>query len=125
RGLGSGLSDITRADQAPVERIEGSCRATLELQLAQDPADVCFHGLLTNLELARDLLVRLSAGEQSEHACFPFRQAFRTSWNLNLFHQVPEFPNGRRGDDPGPAPVTQPPAACGPSHSLLGAALFQ
>src|SRR2546430_12119706 len=51
---------------------------------AQDPADVCFHGLLTDLELARDLLVRLSPGEQPKHACFPFRQAFRTSWNLNL-----------------------------------------
>lgn len=62
---GSSPAQVAGAHQAPLDRIQRGLGSTLQLKLAKDVADVGFHRLLTDVEFARDLFVRLPFREES------------------------------------------------------------
>src|SRR2546425_10549932 len=91
----SAAAQVARAHQAPLHRVEGRLRSTLQLELAEDVAHVRLDGLLTDTELAGDLLVCLAFRDQSKDGRFPFGQDLGATRNL---HFADEPGGGLRGE---------------------------
>src|ERR1700737_4498076 len=100
----SAPAQVARAHQATLDRIEGSLRSALQLELSEDVAHVGLYRLLTDVELACHLLVCLSLREESKHGRFALCQHLGASWNLHLPHQSGGGLRGQVGLAPGRRP---------------------
>src|SRR5438105_8844007 len=78
----SASAQVARAHQAPLHRVEGSLGSALQLELAEDVADVGLDGLLTDAKLAGHLLVCLAFREEPKDGRFPFGQDLGAARNL-------------------------------------------
>jgi hypothetical protein len=63
--------------QSVLERVRGSCRPGLHVDLGEDIAQVSRNGLLAQRQCARDLCVALAGGDQAEHFDLPVGQPVR------------------------------------------------
>src|SRR5947209_4825398 len=63
----SALFGRERWHQSDVDGVEGGLRAALDIELAEDAADVRLHGFLADAQVARDLLVGAATSEEPEH----------------------------------------------------------
>src|SRR5437868_256669 len=62
----SALFGRERGHQSDVDGVERGLRTALNVELAEDAADVRLHCLLADAQVPRDLLVGAAAGEQTE-----------------------------------------------------------
>lgn len=63
---------VRRSDETVTMRVRGRLGAIAALGLGEDPVDVCLHRRLGDVQLVRDLLVRPTVRDESEHLGFAF-----------------------------------------------------
>ena len=83
-GDGEAAIPVARLWDAGDQRSLRELRGRMHTQLFEDVRAVCLHGLVADLELAGDLLVRDAARHQHRHFVFAWRQLFDELASLGL-----------------------------------------